>query len=376
MYPLAGGKMLKKHFETLPDGRVQGRVHHSLLEIVMTTILAVLKGCESWYHIVDFAKARKSWLKEHFEIQFAKGIPSHDTFQRIFELLNPKEFEKRFVSWVRAICKLHKNEFVNIDGKTVCGSRKADNSAIHIVSAWANQNRLVLGQRKVNDKSNEITAIPELLDLLELKGCIITIDAMGCQRAIAEKICSKKAGYVLALKANQNTLYDDVKTYFEGIPYESQPLLKEKTQEKSHGRVETREYWLTTDIFWIGAKDRWAGLKSIGKVESKVHRNGKATTETRYYISSLTDIDLFSKAVRSHWGIENSLHWCLDVIFDEDRQRSRKGYTAENLALARKIVMNMLQKTPTEEPMSLKGKLKKCAYDEEFFFKVILHNSE
>lgn len=184
--------MLKKHFETLPDSRVQGRVKHKLLEIVMTTILAVLKGCESWQHIVDFAKARKSWLKEHFEMHFEKGIPSHDTFQRIFELLDPTEFEKRFVRWVRAICKLNKNEFVNIDGKTVRGSRNADNSAIHIVSAWANQNRLVLGQRKVADKSNEITAIPELLDLLNVKGCIITIDAMGCQKLLPKRFAAKK----------------------------------------------------------------------------------------------------------------------------------------------------------------------------------------
>jgi len=360
----------------LTDARVQGRTLHNLLEIVLITILATIKGCDSWYHIVDFAKVRKDWLKEKFGLKLINGVPSHDTFQRIFELINPKEFEKCFVNWVRTICSLHKNEFVNIDGKTVRGSRDTNNPPVHLVSAWANENKLVLAQKKTSDKSNEITAIPELLDLLDIKGCIVTIDAMGCQKAIAEKINSKKADFVLALKANQSTLHDDVKIYFEGIPYEEKPFFKEITRDKGHGRIETREYYLTTDINWIAAKERWAGLKSIGKIKSTVSRNQKETTEIRYYISSLTNIGLFSKAVRSHWGIENSLHWCLDVIFNEDKQRSRKGHTAENFAVIRKIALNMLNKTPTDEPMSLKGKLRKCAYDEDFFLKVMFINSE
>ena len=367
--------MLQKCFEDLTDKRQQWKIDHKLIEIVIVTMLAIIKGCDSWRSYADFAKVRKNWLKEKFGIIFENGIPAHDTFRRIFEIIKPKEFEKCFVRWVRTICSLHKGVFINIDGKTIRGSRKEDDSAIHLVSAWANQNQLVLGQTKVDNKSNEITAIPELLDLLDIKGCIITIDAMGCQKDIAKKIISKEADYVLALKDNQKSLKEDVETYFEGIPYEKQPLFTKKIQEKNHGRIEEREYFLTTDIDWISVKNDWSNLKAIGMVKSKVLRNGKETIETRYYISSLADIDTFAKAVRSHWGIENSLHWCLDMTFHEDASRNRTGHTAENLAVIRKIVLNLLKNYPTEKPTTTRAKLRKCAYDDDFLANVLLHSA-
>ena len=364
--------MLRKCFESLTDSRQQTKVKHNLLEIVIMTVCAVVTGCKFWNQIEDFCKVKQQWFRDKLKLELLNGVPSHDTFQRIFAVINPKEFEKNFVTWVRTICSLHKDEFVNIDGKTVRGSRKADDSAIHLVSAWANKNQLVLGQAKVSDKSNEITAIPYLLDLLDVKNCIITIDAMGCQKAIAAKICEKQAGYVLALKDNQKALRDDVETYFQGIPYKNKPLLKTETQDKNHGRIEHREYFLTTDIDWICVKEDWQNLKAIGMVKSRTWRKDKWVTETRYYITSLEDIETFSKAVRSHWGVENSLHWCLDVVFDEDDCRSRKGNTAENFAIIRKIVMNLVRKCPTEKPMSFQLKWLKCGYDCDWVADVLL----
>jgi len=367
--------MLREHFEEITDPRQVHKVKHSLLEIVIMTVCAVVTGCKFWNQIEDFCKVKEQWFRDKLKLGLNHGIPSHDTFQRIFATINPKEFEKNFVIWVRTICNLHKGEFVNIDGKTVCGSRKADDSQIHLVSAWANKNQLVLGQTKVADKSNEITAIPYLLDLLDVKNCIITIDAMGCQKAIAEKIVAKEAGYVLALKDNQKSLREDVEEYFKGIPYEKKPLFTDKTSGKGHGRIEHREYFLTTDIDWISVKEDWKDLKSIGMVKSRTLRKDKWVEETRYYISSVTEIEQFSKAVRSHWGVENSLHWCLDVIMDEDYCRSRSGHTAENFAIIRKIVMNMVRKCPTEKPMSFQLKWLKCGYDCNWVADVLLHSA-
>jgi predicted transposase YbfD/YdcC len=279
-----------------------------------------------------------------------------------------------FKQWVRAICKITKGEIVSIDGKTVCGSRNGETEPLHLVSVWANKQQMVLGQERTEGKSNEITAIPKLLDALELKDCIITIDAMGTQKEIAEKVAERN-DYVLALKDNHAKLSKDVYTYFEETLADEKLYFdgnRVKTKEKGHGRIESRAYYLTTDIGWLEQKDEWAALKAIGAVWSETIRNGKVCSEHRYFLTTLDDVNIFAKSVRAHWGIENSLHWCLDVIFNEDRCRLRTGNSAENFAVIRKIVLNILKTFPTEKPSTLNAKRLRCQYDFDFLSNVLL----
>jgi predicted transposase YbfD/YdcC len=331
------------------------------------TICAVISGCEYWEDIVDFCRVKENWFREKLALELKNGIASHDTFQRIFQIINPQEMENSFFSRVRSIAEKTKGEIISIDGKTVCGSHDAKTKAIHLVGAWAHANQLTLGQVKTDEKSNEITAIPTLMDLLELKDCIVTIDAMGCQKTIAKKIIDAEADYVLGLKENQKNLHEDVELYFEdGL----EALAKTVTTDLGHGRIETREYYIETDIDWLWQKPDWAGLKAIGMVKSKVIEKEKVREETRYFITSLTDIETFAKAVRAHWGIENSLHWCLDVTFREDYCRTRKDNSAENFAVIRRIALNVLKKYPVK--MSLARKRRKCLYDAEFMAEILL----
>ena len=365
-------KQMRTHFESISDPRQAWKVDNNLLEIVQMTLSAVISGYEYWEEIVDFCKVKEAWFREKLGLALENGIASHDTFQRVFQLIDPIELENSFISWVKSIAEQTKGEIISIDGKTLCGSRDAKTKAIHMVSAWANANQLVLGQVKTSEKSNEITAIPTLLELLELKGCIVTIDAMGCQKDIAKKITAAQADYVLRLKGNQTTLHDDVRLYFETATQTPRfyPSTSNSTKEKSHGRIEKRYYTLSEDIGWLSQKSEWAGLKSIGMVRSVVETNGKTTEETRFFISSLTDISLFSKAVRGHWGIENSLHWCLDVVFREDLCRTRKDNSAENFAVIRHMAVNILKKYPAN--MSLARKRRKCGYDPDFMADVLV----
>jgi predicted transposase YbfD/YdcC len=271
-------------------------------------------------------------------------------------MINPKELEASFFTWINAVNKQLKGEIVSIDGKTICGSKNTKNKAIHMVSAWANKARLVLGQVKTDEKSNEITAIPDLLTLLELKGCIVTIDAMGCQKAIARDIIEKEADYVFGLKGNQEGLNDDVRLYFETEEVKAKTI----TKEKGHGRIETREYRLEPEIDWLYQKPEWAGLKAIGAVKSSVWENDVLHEETRYFITSLTDVKTFAQSVRGHWGIENNLHWVLDVAFNEDNCRMRKGNSGEIFAVIRHIALNLLKKDDSK--MSVKSRRHRCAY--------------
>jgi predicted transposase YbfD/YdcC len=295
-----------KYFETLTDSRQAAKVRYNLLEIVVMTICAVVIGCEYWYQIEEYCKHQEDWFREKLGLKLENGVASHDTFQRAFAAINPKEFEKCFALWVRSVCKNTSGEIVSIDGKSIRASCDRGASPIHWVSAWANKNRLVLGQEAIVEKSNEITAIPNLLDVLELNGCIVTIDAMGTQKEIARKIAQNN-DYVLSLKGNQTNLHRDVFTCFEDTLADENLYFKEnrlKTSEKAHGRIEKRAYYLSTDIDRLQGKDEWTGLKAIGAVWSETLRDGKLCSEHRYYLSTVTDIKTFADAVRSHWGRE------------------------------------------------------------------------
>jgi len=363
---------MKEHFETITDPRQPWKTNYNLMEIIVMTICAVVSGFEHWEDIVDFCKVKENWFRERLGLALENGIASHDTFQRIFQLIDPLEMELSFVSWMREITTLTEGEIVSIDGKTLRGSHDAKTKAIHMVSAWANTNKMVLGQIRTNEKSNEITAIPILMEMLELKGCIVTIDAMGCQKDIAERIVGAEADYVLGLKGNQGTLHDDVRLYFESVqetPQHYSTVTTHKTINKGHGRIETRHYKLECDINWLPQMPEWAGLQGIGMVRSVVEINGKTTDETRYFITSLCDATSFAKAVRGHWGIE-SLHWCLDVTFHEDACRTRKDNSAENFAVIRHAAINILKQHPSK--ISLARKRRKCAYDIDFMRDVLI----
>lgn len=293
-------------------------------------------------------------------------MPSHDTFERVFAMIDPKELQSGFQSWIRETLHLAEGETVSIDGKTIRASRENESRAIHMVSAWANKQRLVLGQIKTEEKSNEITAVPRLLDMLDVKGCVITADAMSCQKAIVQKITEKRADYVLGLKGNQDTIHEDVKLYFDSFCEE---MSQTTTREKGHGRIETRTYFLETNIEWLEQKPQWMNLCAIGMVQSRVLEKENLRTETRYFLTSLTDVRDFAKATREHWGIENSLHWVLDVAFNEDRCRMRKDNSGENFAVIRHIALNLLKQDDSK--MSLKAKRHRCAYDDDFLIHVL-----
>lgn len=362
---------MKNFFKEITDPRQAWKVDYDLHEIVVMTICAVMSGCEIWEEIVDFCKVKVDWFRENMGLELERGVASHDTFQRVFQIIKPEELEKAFVSWVKSISVKVKGEIISIDGKTVCGSKGETARAIHMVSAWSNTNQLVLGQVKTAEKSNEITAIPALLDLLELKNCTITIDAMGCQKDIARKIVKEcESDYVFGLKGNQSTLHEDVALYFEQLSKNERE--KEKTvttKEKGHGRIEIREYCLETEIEWLYQKPEWAGLKGIGMVKSRVCEKNVWREEVRYFITSLSDAEAFAAAVRAHWGVENCLHWCLDVIFNEDSNRTRKDNSAENFSVIRRIALNLLKNFPAK--MSLNRKRRKCHYDVDFMASVL-----
>ncbi|MGN1085442.1 MAG: ISAs1 family transposase, partial [Porcipelethomonas sp.] len=286
------------------------------------------------------------------------GVPTDDTFQRIFAVIKPDQLEKCFRNWVKSAFKTEKHEIISLDGKTICGSREDNYSFIHVVSAWANKTGIVLGQMRVDEKSNEITAVPQLLDLIEVENCVFTSDAMSCQKKTLEKIISKHCDYVICLKGNQETLHENVKLYFETALAQPQlyDIMKSKTKtEKGHGRIETRQYFLSTEISNFISAEEWKGIAAIGMVRSKRIINGAESTENRYFIASLTDLQQFSDAARKHWGIENQLHWCLDMNFDEDRCRARVDNSGENLAVIRHISLNLF-KAFTSIKMSMKAK--------------------
>ena len=368
---------LTTHFSSLKDPRVERTRWHELSEILVIAICGVICGADGWVGLEKFGKAKIEWLSTILELPH--GIPSHDTFGRVFARLDPDQFQRCFVNWVQAVCEVTEGEVVAVDGKTLRRSKDGTlgKDAIHMVSAWASENRLTLAQRKVDDKSNEITAIPALLEVLELNGCIVTTDALGCQTEIASTAIEGEGDYVLPVKNNQKTLRQDIESLFDyahEVDFEKVEHDFHRTVDGGHGRIEIRRTWTISDpefIDWLDPNDRWKGLKSIGVVEGERRVDEKTEQETRYYISSLAgDAEELGHAVRSHWEIENCVHWILDIAFREDDSRVRKGHGAENLATLRRLVLNLLRKENTAT-CGTKNKRLKAAWDEDYLFKVL-----
>ena len=365
---------LLHHFASVEDPRLERTKEHLLINLIAITIFAVICGADSWVEIENYGNAKLGWLEQFLVLP--NGIPSHDTFGRVFARLKPEQLQASFLNWVEAVSHLSQGQVIAIDGKTLRHSydRSQSKAAIHMVSAWATTNRMVLGQRKVEGKSNEITAVPELLKVLAIEGCIVTIDAMGCQREIAQQIVAQQADYVLALKGNQGNLHEEVvqvfeharRTNFAGIEHDFCQSLT-----SNHGRTEIRRHWILGQAEYLVNAAQWAGLSRIGLVESERKMNGKTTIEQRYYILSWnSSATQFAEAVRSHWQVENCLHWVLDVAFREDECRIRKDHAPENMALIRHIALNLLSQDKTAKG-GIKAKRLKAGWDNTYLLKLL-----
>lgn len=348
-------KLIEK-IEQLSDPRRQwGNIRHKLVDLVCIGLVSVICGGTDFEHMEDTGYGKLEWFKQYLELP--NGIPDSDTFRRVFEMLDPHELAK-ILDEIVDIC----GKTVAIDGKTICGSGNGTHKAYHVVSAWVAENQITLGQLVTEEKSNEITAVPELLDMLDVKGSTVTIDAMGCQKKIAGKIVEKGADYVLAVKKNQSMLHDDIETYFD---YEKS-MARSKTLNKDHGRIEQREYYLETDVSWLTDRNEgWIGLNAIGMVHSSVTnvKTGETAHESRYFITTLTNINEFAASVRRHWSIENQLHWHLDVTFNEDASRARKNNSPLNLNILRKEALRLLKQADLGKRVSVRRKISRAAMD-------------
>lgn len=364
-----------QHFEAISDPRIHNHNYrHHLSDILVITILGCICGADTWEELSEFAEAKEDWFKTFLKLPH--GIPSHDTFGRVFSLINPEVFEACFFEWIQSLSVDINKEIIAIDGKTLRGShnRNKGQKALHLVSAWAAKNRLLLGQVKTEEKSNEIEAVPRLLNMIDVKNSIVTIDAMGCQQEIAQQIIQQGADYVLSLKENQPNLYQDIVSIFnKGEERQYKKMLNKRKLEKvdDHGRRETRRYTL------ISARDpllfelRWPGLKGIGMVEVTRTVNNQVERSKRFFITSLDqDMDSFMQAVRKHWHIEINLHWSLDVSFKEDLCRVRMGHAAENLAIVRRIALNLLKQEKTNK-RGINCRRKRSGWDNKYLLKVL-----
>jgi predicted transposase YbfD/YdcC len=364
------------HFADLPDPRVDRTKLHALLDILVIALCTVICGGEGWEDMSEFGHAKEPFLREQLGLSLPNGIPSPDTFRRVFARLDPDAFTRCFTAWVATLRRQTKGEVVSIDGKALRHSfdTATGQAPLHVISAWAGKNRLVLCQLKVADKSNEIPAIPVLLALLDLRGCTVTIDAMGCQKAVAQRIIAQGGDYVLALKGNQGTLHADVAEFFEdarargfvGVAHQYT-----ETLDKDHGRLEKRRYWLVEEVEWLVARHDWAGLSSISMIE-RIRQVGDAvTSEVSYTINSLTgSVVKLARAARGHWGIENQVHHVLDVTFDEDDCRIRKENAPQNLATVRHLALNLLRQEPTHR-RGIKGRIRRAGWDDDYLLRVL-----
>jgi predicted transposase YbfD/YdcC len=355
-------------FSGIKDHRLDRKKEHHLIDIIAITISSVICGAENWNEVEMYGKVREPWYRTFLKLP--NGIPSHDTFNRFFAQLDPLAFETCFKQWVASLIDITQVSLVNIDGKTIRGSKgKEPKSAIHMVSAWASDNNIVLGQLKITDKSNEITAIPKLLEALFLANSLVSIDAMGCQRNIAAAILDKKADYLLAVKENQKELYRDIEDTFRF----SKPVEVISDIDVGHGRVQTRKCTVVADLGHIQNSANWKGLKTLVKLESERYfkATDKKETSIRYYISSKADsADYFQRNIRSHWAIENKLHWMLDVVFHEDQSRKRAGNAAQNFSLINKIALTLLR-NETSVKIGVKGRRLLAGWDNNFLLKIL-----
>ncbi len=364
---------IQDHFEELNDPR-RREVTYPLINVVVIAICAVICGADDFVAIAKYGRTKRDWFAKFLDLE--SGIPSHDRFNAIFAALNPAEFEKCLLSWILALHELTDGQVIAIDGKTLRRSYDARSSkaAIHMVSAWATKNHISLGQVVVDAKSNEITAIPKLLELIDISGCLVTIDAMGCQTEIAKKIVEADADYCLAVKGNQPTLHQAIVDHFDKHfenDFANTPVRQHETEEKGHGREEIRHYCLCPVPEDLADRQRWTGLKAIGMALSDTVRNGKPCVEVRYYIlSQYVTAKRFAEAVRSHWAIENRLHWQLDVTFHEDQSRVRLGHADANFSILRRTALSML-KNETTAKLGIKNKRLLAGWDDSYLAKVL-----
>src|SRR3990167_8490984 len=368
-----------KHFEPLEDPRpTTHNFLHNLTDILVITILATICGADTWTEISEFGEAKEDWLKTFLPLPH--GIPSHDTFGRVFALMNPLKFESCFRAWIESLEINTNDEIIAIDGKSLRGSanKRKNEKILHLVSAWAVNNRVLLGQVKTQEKSNEIEAIPRLLGMIDVKDSIVTIDAMGCQQTIAKKIVAQGAGYVLSLKENHKTLHDSVCHLFTQAEADKSKFYKnilhrrKIEKSKGHGRYEIRTYTLVSARDISALQCHWPGLQGIGKLEVRRTTGQQFECSTRYFLTSLPyeHIETFMRAVRSHWDIEINLHWLLDVSFNEDLSRVRVGHAAENLAIVRRIALNLLKQEKTNK-RGITCKRKRAGWDNKYLLKVL-----
>ena len=366
-----------EHCGRLEDPRIERAKRHDLLDIIVITLCGVICGADNWVEVEEFGKAKEEWFRRFLKLP--NGIPSHDTFGRVFSLLDPEQFANCFLEWVRSVSELALAEVVAIDGKTLrgCHGRSHGRGPLHMVSARATEHRMVLGQIRTEAHSNEITAIPELLKVLELKGCLVTIDAVGCQQNIAQQVVEGGADYLLAVKANQGELHENIKDLFacgERSGWDGVAYSYHKQVGKGHGRLENRQCWVITDpeeLTYVDPKRRWPGLGAVARVSYRRNADTGSPADTRYYICSRpAQAATLLAAIRSHWSIENSVHWVLDVAFDEDRSRVRTGHADQNLAVIRHWALNLLKQEPTAK-VGIKARRKKAGWDFDYLLKVL-----
>jgi len=373
--PLLRDVAISQYFATVDDPRVDRTKDHALLDIIIIAICAVICGADGWVDVEEFGKTKRAWLATFLALP--NGIPSHDTFGRVFARIDPDQFQQSFLQWVEALRQV-RTDLIAIDGKTHRGSQDRPNgkTALHLVSAWAAENRMVLGQVAVDDTSNEITAIPALLELLDLQGSTVTIDAIGCQTAIADQIVQRGGNYVLALKANQPTMLADVQALFADARAAQQPeygMTSATATESGHGRHETRTAFVISDpsaIAYLNEGKRWRDLTSVALIEAHRTVNGKTSSAQRYYLlNQAPDAATVNDLVRGHWGIENRLHWVLDVIFGEDASRIRSGDAPQNMGVVRHIALNLLRQEPSKG--SIKTKRLRAALNDTYLAQVL-----